>query len=87
LDALSRPTRAQSTAAALLRKLAGASGNIDPVVFNEESRTLNCLVPDDSLWIAVKDDLLLTEYERCGIHISDCKGTVADASAHVGLLL
>jgi FkbM family methyltransferase len=85
LDALSRPTRAQSTAAALLRRLAGASGNIDRIVFNEDSRTLNCLVPDDSLWIAVKDNLLLTEYERCGIRLSDCKGTVVDAGAHVGL--
>lgn len=85
MDALSRPTRAQSTAGALLRRLAGGSGDIDRVIFNEDSRTLSCFVPDDSLWIAVKDNLLLPECERCGIRLSDCKGAVVDAGAHVGL--
>lgn len=86
MDALSRPpTRSRATAAALLRRLAGETGNIDRVVFTEGSRTLDCFVPDDSLWVAVKDNLLLSEYERCGIRLSDCKGTVVDAGAHVGL--
>jgi FkbM family methyltransferase len=74
-----------SSAGALLRRLAGATGNIDHVVFTEGSRTLDCFVPDDSLWVALKDNLILSEYERCGIRLSDCKGTVVDAGAHVGL--
>lgn len=42
-------------------------------------------MPDDSLWGAVKDNLILREYERGGIRLADCRGVVVDAGAHVGL--
>jgi FkbM family methyltransferase len=69
----------------LLRWAAGTKGGIDRVVFTEGSTTFDCLIPDDSLWIAVKDNLLLSEYERCGIRLCDFTGSVIDAGAHVGL--
>jgi FkbM family methyltransferase len=49
------------------------------------SRSYECLVPDDALWGAVKDNLILREYERAGISLSRYTGTVIDAGAHVGL--
>lgn len=70
---------------AVLRRAVGVKGNIARIVFTEESKTLECFVPDDSLWIAVKDVLILSEYERCGVRLCDFKGTVVDAGAHVGL--
>ena len=70
---------------AVLRRAVGVKGNIARIVFTEGSKTFECFVPDDSLWIAVKDNLILSEYERCGVRLCELKGTVVDAGAHVGL--
>jgi FkbM family methyltransferase len=55
------------------------------VSFREQNRKFGCLVPKDALWTAVKDVLLLREYERRGCDLSNYRGTVVDAGAHVGL--
>jgi FkbM family methyltransferase len=69
----------------LLRRALGVKGEIDCVMFQEDSRQFVSLIPDDNLWIAVKDNLILSEYERCGVRLSSLSGTVIDAGAHVGL--
>lgn len=69
----------------LSRVAVGARGDIRRVVFHEAGRRLECFVPDDSLWGAVKDNLILSEYERGGISLREVTGTVVDAGAHVGL--
>jgi FkbM family methyltransferase len=68
----------------LVTWLIGGRGGVRRVVFREGDRTLDCLVPDDNLWGAVKDNVLLSEYERVGIKLSDFRGIVIDAGAHVG---
>lgn len=69
----------------LLQRVLGVSGRIRPIRFRESDRQYDCLVPDDSLWSAVKDNLILREYERAGILLPGFKGTIIDAGAHVGL--
>ena len=43
-----------------------------------------CKVNEDSLWGAVKDNLVLAEYEREGVRLQALSGVVLDAGAHVG---
>lgn len=69
----------------LLKRVVGNKGSIRRITFEENFRTFDCLVPEQSLWGAVKDNLILSEYERCGIQLPDFNGTVVDAGAHVGL--
>ena len=55
------------------------------MAFREEGVELRCTVNEDNLWIAVKDNLLLAEYEREGVSLRDVSGVVVDAGAHVGV--
>ena len=55
------------------------------MAFREEGVELRCTVNEDNLWIAVKDNLLLAEYEREGVSLCDVSGVVVDAGAHVGV--
>ena len=63
----------------------GDHGRTRDVVFREAGVELRCRVNEDNLWVAVKDVLLLGEYERAGIRLRDASGIVVDAGAHVGL--
>lgn len=69
----------------VLPTLIGAKGDIRRITFTEGPERYDCDVPDDSLWNAVKDSLILAEYERAGIVLREARGTVIDAGAHVGL--
>ena len=60
-------------------------GRIRDVVFREAGVELRCRVNEDNLWGAVKDNLILGEYERNGIGLQDLRGVVVDAGAYVGL--
>lgn len=73
------------TVEGMIRKAVGVKGDVKRVVFRDDNRIIDCLVPDDSLWVAVKDNFLLSEYERCGLYITNFTGTVIDAGAHAGL--
>jgi FkbM family methyltransferase len=64
---------------------AGDNHGLRTVRIREGSRVYVANVPNDSLWTAVKDNLILHEYERAGISLSDCRRVVVDAGAHVGL--
>jgi FkbM family methyltransferase len=72
-------------AGSLIRRVLGERGDLRRIRFREGSRSIECFVPDDSIWIAVKDNLLLHEYERMGINLNAVRGTVLDAGAHAGL--
>jgi FkbM family methyltransferase len=69
----------------VIAALVGARGNMRLVRFLENNTEYISYVPDDSLWGAVKDNLLLSEYERAGVKLSKATGVVVDAGAHVGL--
>lgn len=79
-----RPMDDVSTTERLIRRLAGERGALRLVVYRGQ-RDYRLAVPDDSLWGAVKDNLLLSEYERCGIRLERSRGLVIDGGAHVGL--
>jgi FkbM family methyltransferase len=55
------------------------------VTFRENDVVQRAMVPNDSLWNAVKDNLILLEYERAGLSLCAFRGVVVDAGAHVGL--
>ena len=65
--------------------LIGDHGRVRDVAFREGGVELRCRVPEDNLWGAVKDVLVLGEYERSGIRLEEATGVVVDAGAHVGL--
>jgi FkbM family methyltransferase len=68
-----------------IRRLVGEAGATTQVAFTEGGKRFLCSMPDDNLWGAVKDILLLSEYERAGVQLSVPRGLVVDAGAHVGL--
>ena len=68
-----------------LALLVGDRRRIRDVVFREGGLELRCRMHEDNLWGAVKDNLVLAEYERFGIRLDDFPGTVVDAGAHVGV--
>lgn len=68
----------------LVRRLAGERSGTRTIMFRE-LRNYRVVVPQDSLWGAVKDNLLLSEYERNNVRLKRCHGLVIDAGAHVGL--
>jgi FkbM family methyltransferase len=69
----------------LLAAVIGDRGRVRTISFREGGREFHARVNEDSLWIAVKDNLVLGEYERCGIALERLRGTVVDAGGHVGL--
>ena len=69
----------------LIASLIGARGDVREVRFSEGGNKYIAYVPDDSLWGAIKDVLILSEYERASICLSRYTGVVVDAGAHVGL--
>jgi len=75
----------KSRAARTLDLLIGDRGRVRDVSFSEGGVEFRCRVNEDNLWGAVKDNLLLGEYEREGIRLPDLSGVVVDAGAHVGL--
>jgi FkbM family methyltransferase len=75
------PSRSRRVVAALI----GDRGRIRSVAFREGGRTFRARVNEDNLWGAVKDNLVLAEYERNGIRLEHARGVVIDAGAHVGL--
>jgi hypothetical protein len=47
----------------LVNKCIGVRGKIIDIEFNEDGRRIKCLIPDDQLWIAIKDVLLLEGFK------------------------
>jgi len=68
-----------------LALLVGDRRRTRDVVFHEAGIEMRCLVHEDNLWGAVKDNLVLAEYERFGIRLGEYRGVVVDAGAHVGV--
>jgi len=68
-----------------LALLVGDRRRTRDVVFREAGLELRCRMHEDNLWGAVKDNLVLGEYERFGIRLGDYRGVVVDAGAHVGV--
>ena len=68
----------------VIRKLAGNSASIQSVRWHRDGRTYEFDVPGDNVWISLKDDLLLREYEWMGVDVAAARGVVVDAGAHVG---
>jgi FkbM family methyltransferase len=69
----------------LLAALIGDRGRTRTIAFREGGREFRAQVNEDNLWGAVKDNLVLGEYERCGIDLAEPRGVVVDAGGHVGL--
>lgn len=70
---------------AILRRVFRAKGDLRRIRFREGERSIECYVPDDCIWSAVKGNLILREYERQGVDLGVVNGTVIDAGAHAGL--
>jgi FkbM family methyltransferase len=68
-----------------LALLLGDRGRLTTVEFREGEREFQARVSEDNLWGAVKDNLVLGEYERFGIELRGLGGVVVDAGGHVGL--
>jgi FkbM family methyltransferase len=82
LPTLSPQSSASKRAVALF---IGDRGRIRSVEFREGGRAFRARVSEDNLWGAVKDNLVLAEYERAGIRLEDARRVVIDAGAHVGI--
>lgn len=67
-----------------MRLAIGTSPGDREVVWSSRGSDLRALVPGDDLWVVVKDDLLLREYESLGANIAAATGVVIDAGANVG---
>jgi FkbM family methyltransferase len=69
-----------------IQKLIGARGRVVEVAFRDRERRFRASVPDDNLWGAVKDILILREYDGGETGLGAVRGgVVIDAGAHVGL--
>jgi FkbM family methyltransferase len=68
----------------VVRRLAGNSSSIQPLRWHRDGRRYDFEIPGDNVWISVKDDLLLREYEWMGADLAAADGVVVDAGAHVG---
>jgi FkbM family methyltransferase len=69
----------------VIASLVGNRGRVRSIAFREAGRAFRADVNEDTLWGAVKDNLVLAEYERAGIRLASANGVVVDAGAHVGL--
>jgi len=71
----------------LVNTVLGVKGRIIRVKFIENSKKFSCTIPDDQLFISVKDLVLLEEYELLDDFSLDNfrEGFIVDAGAHVGL--
>ncbi len=65
----------------------GVKNKIIKIKFSENNKQFNCFIPDDQLWISIKEILLIGEYERKKEFALDkISGNVLiDAGAHAGL--
>ena len=68
----------------LVRRAAGTTDHPLEVRWRHGGRDYDFTIPGDSVWICVKDDLLLREYEWAGVRFDQLSGVVIDAGAHVG---
>lgn len=68
----------------VVRRAAGTTDRPLRVRWRHAGRDHDFAVPGDSVWISVKDDLLLREYEWAGVRFDELSGVVIDAGAHVG---
>ncbi len=68
----------------LVRRAAGSTDGSLQVRWRHGARLYDFTIPGDSVWICVKDDLLLREYEWAGVRFEEISGAVIDAGAHAG---
>jgi FkbM family methyltransferase len=85
LGAVSALSAQASASEGAVASFIGDRGRVRSVVFREGGREFRARVNEDNLWGAVKDNLVLAEYERAGIRLEDARGVVIDAGAHVGI--
>jgi FkbM family methyltransferase len=85
LGALSALSAQSSASEGAVASFIGDRGRVRSVAFREGGRAFRARVNEDNLWGAVKDNLVLAEYERAGIRLEDARGVVIDAGAHVGI--
>jgi FkbM family methyltransferase len=81
-----RRTAALAGVATRLKRLASPGrGDLHTVRFVEGGRQLAAYVPDEEILTLCRELILDRVYERCGLSLADCTGTVVDAGAHVGV--
>lgn len=67
-----------------MQRVAGADEGTRQVRWSADGRAFEFDVPGDNVWVCIKDDLLLREYEWMGIRPDEPRGLVVDGGAHVG---
>lgn len=67
-----------------VQRVAGADDRIHQVTWQQDGRRFTFDVPGDNVWVCIKDDLLLREYEWMGVHTDVHRDLVVDGGAHVG---
>jgi FkbM family methyltransferase len=67
-----------------VERVAGAGDTTRRVRWRANGRSFDFDVPGDNVWVCIKDDLLLREYEWLGIDLDQHRDLVVDGGAHVG---
>jgi len=67
-----------------VQRVAGADDSTQVVRWRSGGRTFEFDVPGDNVWVCIKDDLLLREYEWMGVQPDQARDLVVDGGAHVG---
>lgn len=67
-----------------VQRAAGSDAGTHRVRWRAGGRTFAFDVPGDNVWVCVKDDLLLREYEWLGVSLEEPRDLVVDGGAHVG---
>jgi len=80
-----RPAPLAGVAARLKRLASPGRGDLHTVRFVERGSELAVYVPDEEILTLCRELILDRVYERCGLSLADCTGTVVDAGAHVGV--
>lgn len=67
-----------------VQRTAGAGEGTRRVRWRANGRRFDFEVPGDNVWVCIKDDLLLREYEWLGVDLEAPRALVVDGGAHVG---
>jgi FkbM family methyltransferase len=67
-----------------VQRVAGADDSTRRVRWHQDGKVLEFDVPGDNVWVCIKDDLLLREYDWMGIGSDVHRDLVVDGGAHVG---
>lgn len=67
-----------------MQRVAGADDSTRRVRWRQQGQVFEFDVPGDNVWVCIKDDLLLREYDWMGIGSTEHRDLVVDGGAHVG---